>query len=242
MKKIFLPYGLSCLEAGSDVVVSGDDYYHIAHSLRSVVGDEFVIGDDDGVEYSCRISAVTKSTVTLSVVEPFVRKNGAKPQLILAFSLLKGDKNEEIIKRCTEIGVDRFVPVVTGNSIPRIDDKSITKKISRWQTIAREASMQSGRQKIPRIDDIVDFKRFLNVPLCQNKIFGRILSDTDAKDVLPKCVGQDIAVFVGPEGDFTCGEEDELLAKGWNGVSFDTNVLRSETAAIYIASILNFLQ
>lgn len=242
MKKIFLPYNIAAFTVGSTLTVIGEDHNHIANSLRAKIGEHFIVGDTDGNELSCTIVQITKREVIFSVEAPFVRKNGDKPELVLAFALLKGDKNEEILKRCTEIGVSRFIPIVTHNCVMKVDDKSATAKQSRWQQIVREASMQSGRRFIPIVEPIITMAQLCHSDLPECRYFGQILSNLPIGDILPKNIGKSAAVCIGPEGDFTTDEEKMLSDSGWIGVACPTNVMRSETAAIYFASILSFFQ
>lgn len=242
MKKIFLPYNIAEFNVGSTIAVGGEDHNHIANALRAKVGEHFIVGDTDGNELSCTIVQITKREVIFSVEAPFVRKNGDKPELVLAFALLKGDKNEEIIKRCTEIGVSRFIPIVTHNCVMRVDDKTAVSKQSRWQQIAKEASMQSGRRFIPTVDPIMTLAQLCRADLPECRYFGQILSSVPAGDILPKNAGKLAAVCIGPEGDFTADEECLLRDSGWTGIACPANVMRSETAAIYMASVVSFLQ
>ncbi|MBP5705905.1 MAG: 16S rRNA (uracil(1498)-N(3))-methyltransferase, partial [Spirochaetales bacterium] len=172
----------------------------------------------------------------------FVRQNGDTQELVLAFALLKGDKNEEILKRCTEIGVSCFIPIATHNCVMRVDDKSAVNKQTRWQQIVREASMQSGRRFIPKVDPIIDIAQLCHSDLPECRYFGQILSSMPISDILSKNVGKPAAVCIGPEGDFTADEEKMLRDGGWIGVACPTNIMRSETAAIYFASIMNYIQ
>ncbi len=242
MKKIFLPYNLADFNAGSTLTVGGEDHNHIANSLRAKVGEHFIVGDEAGNELSCTIAQITKREIVFAVDAPFVRKNGDRPELVLAFALLKGDKNEEILKRCTEIGVSRFIPVTTHNCVMRVDDKTTAAKTTRWQQIVREASMQSGRRFISTVEPIINLAQLCQINLPECRYFGQILSSLPAGDILPKNVGKPAAVLIGPEGDFTSDEERLLTDNGWIGITCPTNVMRSETAAIYMASVVSFLQ
>ncbi|MBQ3921671.1 MAG: 16S rRNA (uracil(1498)-N(3))-methyltransferase [Spirochaetales bacterium] len=242
MKKIFLPYNIAAFTASSTLTVIGEDHNHIANSLRAKIGEHFIVGDTDGHELSCTIAQITKREVIFSVDAPFIRQNCASNELILIFALLKGDKNEEILKRCTEIGVSRFIPIVTHNCVMKVDDKSAAAKQSRWQQIVREASMQSGRQYIPKVEPIMTMAQLCQINLPECRYFGQILSNLPIGDILPKNIGESAAVCIGPEGDFTTDEEKMLSDSGWIGVACPTNVMRSETAAIYFASILSFFQ
>ncbi len=102
--------------------------------------------------------------------------------------------------------------------------------------------MQSGRRFIPIVEPIINLAQLCQINLPECRYFGQILSNLPIGDILPKNIGKSAAVCIGPEGDFTTDEEKELSDSGWIGVACPTNVMRSETAAIYFASILSFFQ
>lgn len=239
MKKIFIPYNISDYTAGGTIAVSGDDHNHIAHSLRAGIGERFIVGDSDGNEMLCTIVQITNRDVVFSADARYIRKS-PPIDLVMAFALLKGDKNEQIIRRCTEIGVSRFIPVAMHNCVMRVDDKSALAKLSKWQTAARESSMQSGRQFIPTVDPVMTIEQLCRTDLPRHRYYGRILSDASLGSALSDLSDSGAAVCIGPEGDFTAAEEQALNDSGWCGISCPADVMRSETAAMYFASVVSF--
>ncbi|MCG8569971.1 MAG: RsmE family RNA methyltransferase, partial [Spirochaetes bacterium] len=159
------------------------------------------------------------------------------------FSLLKGDKNELILKRCTEIGVDCFIPVETKNSIVSYTEQKFQNKKKRWHQIIREAAMQCGRQNLPELIDKISFHDLVNYDKISTiKLYAWFNGEKSLKKIL-KSENNDhhIAIIVGPEGDFTAAEVDFLKQHHWQGINLSDNVLRSETAAYYFTSIVSFL-
>jgi 16S rRNA (uracil1498-N3)-methyltransferase len=240
LKKLFINYD-NC-KIGDSVFITGDDYYHLAKVYRVKAGEQFIIGDISNNEYYGEVIKIGKDKISIIMKEYYKREIVKKPIITIFFSILKGDKNELLIQKCTEIGVDRFVPVKTKNSIP--DIKNMSNKISRWKKILKEASMQSCREKIPGLNDVILFENIFNYSYNTNekKFFGYI--SEEARNFFDVIKGNNdlnfISLFVGPEGDFSNDEMNLLKKNGWEGVYLSPYIFKSETAAIYFSSILFF--
>jgi 16S rRNA (uracil1498-N3)-methyltransferase len=118
------------------------------------------------------------------------------------------------------------------------DESSSSKKYEKWKTVVKEASMQSGRKKLPEIFPIVKFENIKKYDIDSLKIFGYI---DEGSSLLPVILRNNrdkpkIDLFIGPEGDFNGEEIRTLQNEGWTGASFGPNILRSETAAFYLVS------
>ena len=241
MKKIFVDNIL--LETGIEVSLNGNIYNHLVKSLRIRINEKFIIGDNNKKEFICIVKSITNKDIILFIVEEANENRLNLPNITLFFSILKGGNNDLIIQKCTEIGVSTFVPVVTKNTIIKIDKKNSKNKLNRWEEIAKEASSQSNRLSIPNIKPIINFDEIVNYGYNNDKLklFGKIGATYHSFLELFKDNKKDIDVFIGPEGDFSDYEIKLLEDLGWVGISFHSNILRSETASIYIcASIFSF--
>jgi len=212
----------------------------MSNSLRVSVGEEFVVGDASYNEFLGIISEVDKNEILIEIKNRIVRKRN-DIDVTLFFSALKGDKNEDIIRKCSEIGVNTFIPTITKNSIVELNDKNGANKLLRWRALARESSMQCGRERIPEIFPIIYFDDLNKYAINSLKIFGEINSEKSLKSVFQENVQtRRFACFIGPEGDFTKYEIERLKSMGWIGVNLGDNILRSETSAIFVASSIYF--
>lgn len=237
MKKIFLESGPYQID--DEVIVEGEDCFHLTKVLRVRSGESFIIGDNSGAEFKGVVEKVEKRSLTLRLKEQLVTQKDETGRVTLFFSLLKGSKNDEIIRRGSEIGIDRFVPVITANTVVELDRKAAKKRHERWLKIAREAAMQCGRRQIATIDEVILLKD-MELP-GGIKLLAYADSVVHLKDSLPELKGsKSIALFTGPEGDFSPDEVDSLTGRGWKAVRIADNILRSETAAIYFSSIITF--
>lgn len=237
MKKIFVESGPH--QVDDEVVVEGEDCFHLTRVLRVRTGESFIIGDNSGAEFKGIVESAEKRSLTLRLKEQLAPSKEVNGRVTLFFSLLKGTKNDEIIRRGSEIGIDRFVPVITANTVVELDRKSAKKRHERWSKIAREAAMQCGRREIALVDEVTLLK---DMELPEGiRLLAYADSGLHLKESLPDCtVGDNIALFTGPEGDFSPEEVKALTGRGWKAVKIADNILRSETAAIYFCSIINF--
>ncbi len=226
------------------VIIKGSDVNHIRKVLRLSAGDKVTILDGIGGEYLVELIRVTKKEVIGDIVERGER--GIEPliRIVIGQGIPKGDKMDIIIRKGTELGVSLLVPMKTERVIVKIDSQQAPKKIERWQRIAREAARQSMRATIPEIpEEIVDIQRFCT--LCNGCDLKLILWEEEKemglRDVLNRdSIPKDIAVIIGPEGGFSI--EEIRIAKGFGFVptGLGPNILRTETVALAILSIIQF--
>lgn len=230
---------------GSEIKVNGSDVHHICSVLRMRVGDELVLLDGTGREYSVKITAVSGLEITTEIISTRINKI-MLPRVTLCQGLPKVNKMDLIIQKAVELGVSRIVPLITERSVVR--PSHVASRIERWRRIAREAAMQSSRSDIPLIDPICEFKEYLDSissdydevhsgkPLF---IFPWEEASIPIKDVLRPMAGAGhILVMIGPEGGFSPAEAEYAAGRGFHLVSLGPLVLRTETAAISVLSMI----
>jgi len=227
--------------AGPLITVSGEDVRHIGAVLRMKAGDELLLCDGKGAEYSVKIAHVDRSEIKAEIVTKTLREI-PYPRVTLGQGLPKSDKMDWIVQKATELGVANIVPLVTERTIVKVRDEE--KRVSRWQKICREAAMQSSRPNIPNVEAIrtlSDFLRTLNSEPGTLLLFPWEEGTTPMKDVLRGKEGiKHIIVLIGPEGGFSPAEAELATSRGFHPVSLGPNILRTETAAIAVLSILGY--
>ena len=225
-------------EVGSAFKMSADNAAHIKNVLRIGVNEEIVICDGNGVDYICKVKT-DKNDVYAYPSEARKTENMPDFELVVFQSLLKADKFELVIQKCTELGVSEIIPVAAERSIVKIDtnSKKLVDKRDRWQNIAESAAMQSHRGRILRIGEIVSMKEAAviakNVGQCA--VAHEKEKSNDMKQWIKQTSGKS-GVFIGPEGGFS---ENEITAFSENGItpiSMGNCILRAETAAISFAA------
>jgi 16S rRNA (uracil1498-N3)-methyltransferase len=216
--------------------ITGEDLNHLVNVLRGRIGDEVYISDNRSYKYRTEIIDINRCEAILHIKD---KKALAKkiPAVTLYQCVLKKNAMEFVIQKSTEIGVDRIVPVISGRVVT--DKKKITGKVGRWQKISDRASKQCGR----------DFKCIILPP---EDIYNIKVSDHDLF-FIPYEGGTEqnalegmgsvssIGYIIGPEGGFENSEVSFLKGKKAREVKFGKNIYRSETAAIYFLSILDYL-
>lgn len=227
--------------------VCGEDVKHIRDVLRYKVDDELNICDENGVKYLTKINSFESDKVNLKIFEVSNDTTEASVDITLFQGLPKADKLEMIVQKCTELGANTIVPVEMDRSIVKIDSKSIDKKVERWNKIALEASKQSGRQKVPKVEKPINIKKLIeNI----SKYDILVLPYECEKDKTLKAVLRNldksckrIAVLIGPEGGFSDEEIEKLNLDNVRMVTLGPRILRTETAGLAtIAMILYELE
>lgn len=219
--------------------LSQDDSYHITKVMRNSIGDlvEVVI---DKKLYICEIIEIN-NLVTVKKKEEIETDSELDCFVTIAQSLVKEQKMDLILQKSCELGVSEVIPINTTRSIVKLDKKE-TKKIDRWNKILKEASEQSKRVVIPKINSILDIKELAKLDY-DIKILCTVNElSTSIKKVLSKDLkGAKIILVIGPEGGFTDAEEKILIENGYISTSFGNRVLRTETASLYALSIINYI-
>lgn len=227
------------------VLIEGPDVNHIKNVLRMRIGEEIAVSNGvDGKEYRCGILELNEDSVVCEL--RFVKEDGVElPSRIYLFQgLPKGDKMELIIQKAVELGVYQVIPVSTKRAVVKLDDKKAASKVQRWQGIAEAAAKQSKRGIIPRVASVVSFKeavkqaaemqvRLIPYELAEGMERTRELLDTVAP-------GQEIAVFIGPEGGFEESEIALALEQGIEPITLGKRILRTETAGLTVLSWLMY--
>jgi 16S rRNA (uracil1498-N3)-methyltransferase len=221
-------------------IITGDDYHHITKVMRMKLNDEIEIIYNKEL-YICNIIEINNHSVICNIKEHIKENNELEVDITIAQSLVKEEKLEYIFQKGTELGVNNFILINSERSIVKIEVNKQDKKIVRWQKICKEASEQSKRNIIPNIVDIVSIKQLVNLEY-DYKILCSVNEKTiNIKTILPKLKKDDkIIVVIGPEGGFTDKEEQYLINNGFISVSLGNRVLRTETASLYVASLINY--
>ena len=213
------------------------DYHHIKNVMRSKVGDEVEIVYQKEV-YICVIS--TLEPVSFKISKTIKENRNLNIKLIVAVPLVSEQKFDLIIQKLTELGVDTIIPIKTARSIVKIDEKRQDKKISRWRLICKEASEQSKRIDIPIVEEIHSLKSLKDYD-AKLKLVCSLIEKTQTIDSYLDDTTKEVMVVIGPEGGLSNEEEIYLLENDFKPISLGKRVLRVETAAIYLASIINYI-
>ncbi len=204
--------------------------HYVSKVMRLKEKEVFSLFNSSG-EWEAKISNITKSIVEFNVMKQLRRKENTK-DLWLAFSPIKSNYFNFMIQKATELGVTKFLPIIFERTIVRKINKE------RLEKVIIEAAEQSNRISVPSIEDPQKLKSFLNNDM--DLIFTD-LNTSNTKIDLTKLTTNPTCVIIGPEGDFSEQEREEILKfNGVQSVKINENILRSETAVISALSIINY--
>ena len=226
--RLFFPESLS-INLNSKLDKSQSHY--LAKVMRTNIGENFSLFNQSG-EWEAKITKIIKGVVEFSITKK-IRSNANEKEIWLAFAPIKLNYLNLMMQKATELGVTRFIPILTERTIVRrINQKRISK-------IIIEASEQSNRLKIPKLEEIVKLDNFLKSNQKINIIFGDLNTDNSSLNIIKNT--EPLCVLIGPEGDFTEKEREKILElKNLIPLKINENILRSETAAISMISIVTF--
>lgn len=219
--------------------LSSDDSYHITKVMRNKIGDKVEVVIDKNL-YICEIINLD-NLVTVKKLEEVECDSELPCHVTIAQSLVKEQKMDLILQKCCELGASEIIPINTTRSIVKLEKKE-TKKIDRWNKILKEASEQSKRVVIPKVNEIMDIKDLAKLDYDIKILCSVNELSTSIKKVLSKDLNNvKIILVIGPEGGFTDNEEKILMDNGFISTSFGSRVLRTETASLYALSIINYI-
>ncbi|MDO8575183.1 MAG: RsmE family RNA methyltransferase [bacterium] len=225
----------------------------LAHQMKNVLrmdpGDSAVLFDDNGIEYLVEIISIADDVIHMKVAERRKKEINITNDICICSSIIKKDKYEWVLEKCTEIGVSHFIPILT----ERTEKKEVN--FERALKIIKEAAEQSGRVDIPKISDEVKRLENIFVELSNEKLLGKKFAPVvlhiegkpfDKNEILniakeegkkdKKEIG--LAVFIGPEGGWSASELAFFKERGLQLYSLGNQILKAETAAIAISALL----
>ncbi|MGD2079703.1 MAG: 16S rRNA (uracil(1498)-N(3))-methyltransferase [Nitrospirota bacterium] len=234
MPRLFLP---SEIDPQREVLITGEEAHYLLAVLRMKAGEEFSLFDPSGRHFRARISrAGRKDAAAELLAELPPARDPARP-VVLVQGMLKSDKMDLVVRKSTELGVSRIVPVVAERSQVRR-----TRKGERWRKVAREASRQCFRTSVPEVDEPLGMAEFLSsAEGFEGFVFweGGGSSLGEAWQLKPS--SEPLVVAIGPEGGFTEEEVDLARRKGLEAKSLGERILRAETAAVAALTVVQFL-
>lgn len=221
------------------IEIIGKDVRHIKDVLRLDIKDKIEIAID-GYIHICEIVSIQKDRILTEIKEKIKGTNESPIHIVLYQGLIKGNKMETVIQKCTEIGVKEFYPVELKRCIVKVNDvKKEKNKVERWNLIAEEAAKQCKRDILPEVHDIISFREMIELLKEEKNIVVPYEEEkmNSIKGNL-KLNGNKIHLIIGPEGGFEPEEIEELKSIGAHIVTLGPRILRTETAGAVAVTIL----
>lgn len=223
-------------------VITGADADHIK-VLRLKLGDELIVCDGEGNDHRCRISRFSDGEVTADILSSSPCPAEPDVRCTVLAGLPKGERADYIVQKCTECGASEIVFFISKRCVARPDEKSLQKKLQRFQRIAEEAAKQSGRGIIPRVSAVGDFAGALD--LAMKTELPLFLYETGERVTLKSAIEsapgvKTAAIITGPEGGFERFEAELAAAVGIRLCSMGPRILRCETAPVAALTALMY--
>jgi 16S rRNA (uracil1498-N3)-methyltransferase len=210
----------------------GDEARHIEKALRLAPGDSLELFDASGAVYQAEIESLHRGEVVARIC---ARTDAPETDagIVLCQAVVKSQKMDFIVEKCTELGVAGIQPFFASRSVPRWDENKAAQRVQHWNNVARAAVKQSGARRPPRVEPILSFADMVVKPYsgCARIMLWECERTMSLRSRLSDC-GSRIVLMVGPEGGFTAAEAEQASASGFRFAGLGDRVLRAETAAI----------
>ena len=218
------------------VTLCGEEFEHAKNVLRLGVGDEVILLDNSGMEYTAVIAEVGKKQMLLKVIGQSAGDKEAAVDVALVFGYLKNaDKNEFIVQKAVELGVKRIVAFSSEFSSAYMN----ANKLERLNKVSKEAAKQCLRSVAPTVEYAQTLQEALRaVEGYENKLFACEFATESKADV--SALGGSTAIVIGSEGGFSREEETLAAGMGFSSVTLGKRILRAETAAVALTSVVMF--
>ncbi len=228
--RLFFPQSLS-LNLSAKLTKAQSHY--LTKVMRIKSGETFSLFNNKG-EWRAEIKTISKGEV-IFVVQKKIREENKEKDIWLAFSPIKSNYFNFMIQKATELGVNKFIPIISERTIVR------KVNIERLEKVIIEASEQSNRLIVPKVERAITLQKFLIDNEKLNIIFGDLNTGNNNLD-LNQVKNKPICILIGPEGDFSEEERQQILKlKNLQPIKLNNNILRTETAALSALSIVNYI-
>lgn len=229
------------------LTLDGAEAHHALQVLRVTVGEPVVVLDGAGRELRCAVTAIQRRVLALEILA--VRRHDPLPcRLVLCQAVTKTRSMEWIVQKATELGAARVLPILAERSVPQFEGDQGGRKTQKWREIAIESIKQCGSPWLPQIDEPVRLARGLAASGASELT---LLGSLQPGARHPRSIlelfrsGQshnprEVAVWIGPEGDFTPAELEAIQTAGGKPITLGPSVLRAETAAVYCLAVLSY--
>jgi len=215
-------------ESGEIIVADKDLIHQWQKVFRLKTGDRVIIFDGTGSDYVLEFVSLDRNNPVLRIIEKKLNQNIPKKEIHLFQSVIKKDKFEWVLEKGTELGVSYFHPIISKRS----EKKSIN--FERAHKIIKEASEQSGRGDLPHMEELANLEDALNndfVSIAFHPTGNKFNKNDFEKEKI-------MGIFIGPEGGWSEKELEIFKEKGVKIFSIGRQILRTETAAVAISSLL----
>ena len=229
-------------EMTEGVIYLTDANLNHAKVLRLKSGEEVLVFDGQGSQCLCRVEQAESDRLPLTVLERSNATTEASVTVRIYMAFPKADKLEHVIQKATELGAHEIVAFPSSRCVSRPDDKSLQKKLERWQKIAASAAEQSGRSVIPKIRTLKSYAQALEEAAAADMpiLFYENEHATTLRMALESKPWKTVSLLTGPEGGLEEKEVTQAAAAGLQVCTLGARILRCETAPLCALSAVMY--
>lgn len=227
--------------SGDVLHLTGENFQH-ARVLRLKPGEKLLVCDGQGREALCQVRQVGASDMELEILERRDSETEAAVKVSVYMAFSKADKLEHVIQKATELGAYEIVAFPSARCVSRPDDKSLKKKLERWQKIAASAAEQSGRGRIPQVITLGSFQEALERAAQADKalLFYENEHAVTLRMALEEGSWSTASLLTGPEGGLEEAEVEQAREAGFQVCTLGKRILRCETAPLCALSAVMY--
>ncbi|MES1943857.1 hypothetical protein PC39_07069 [Salinisphaera sp. PC39] len=226
------------LAAGAEVRIEGDKAHHLRNVLRLRAGDGVILFDGGGGEYDATVADLGRGLIELSVDRYRPAHRESPLRLVLAQGIARGDRMDFAVAKAVELGVHAIRPLFTDKGQVRLDGERLARKLSHWRRVAESAAEQSGRERVPEVQEPTPLGDWLAVAPGTTRLVLDPAAESGPAS-LPRTV--DACLLIGPESGLSGAELEAASAAGFSRIRLGPRVLRTETAGPAALAILQAL-
>ncbi|OGT29988.1 MAG: 16S rRNA (uracil(1498)-N(3))-methyltransferase [Gammaproteobacteria bacterium RIFCSPHIGHO2_12_FULL_35_23] len=216
------------LSVNTEVILTGPAALHVTKVLRLAPNSLLVLFNGDSYDYEGTINKIAKSTVSIQLQQKIKLTNESSLYLHLGQAISHSNKMDIAIQKAVELGVNEITPIISEFCEIKLSKERWENKLSHWQKIIISACEQSGRAKLPLLNQPIQFADWVSA---RNEALKLILHPYHATKLLAKEIST-TALLIGPEGGFSNPEVDFAVKQGFQAIQLGPRILRTETATI----------
>jgi 16S rRNA (uracil1498-N3)-methyltransferase len=241
MHRFFIESGH--IKKGIAAIIDRQQVHHIKDVVRLVVGEQIVVCDQEGNEYTGTVQEILCTEVRVRIEHKLPDRCDSALKITVACAIPKQSRFDDIIEKLTQLGIDKIIPMETQRVIIKLDDEKRAQRHKRWQQIALSASKQSQRRHILQVTPVTAFHKVIGTACDYDcKIIPVLFGERKTlSEIFKNSRPRTAFVLIGPEGDFSPDELARAQRAGFVPVSLGDLVLRVETAAVAVASFLRLM-
>ncbi|MBW9265085.1 MAG: 16S rRNA (uracil(1498)-N(3))-methyltransferase [Candidatus Thiodiazotropha sp. (ex. Lucinisca nassula)] len=218
------------LHNGAQISLEEETSHHIHQVLRLKAGDDIILFNANGEEFDANLIQVNKKRVDAVIGRLLRHEAGSKLTIHLILGISRGTRMVFAMQKATELGVNRITPIFTERCVVKLNEKKSASRLSHWRHIIINACEQSGRCRIPVIDNPMEY----GIALSNERSGKAILLDHRSQCTLNQITPPQtsLSILIGPEGGLTHKERQLAIQNGFIGIRLGPRVMRAETAPL----------